>query len=306
VVRAYNEEKHLGRLLLGIRQQSLQDVEVVLVDSGSTDATVEIARTHGARVAHIRPQDFTFGHSLNLGIQMASGEYIVIASAHVYPVYPDWLELLLRPFSDPKVGLAYGKQRAPSAAHFSERQIFLQWYSEVSRPNQENAFCNNANAAIRRSLWQQHAYDESLTGLEDLAWAQWAQQQGHAIAYVAQAEVIHVHSESPRAVFNRYRREAMAFKRLHPEAHFSVYDFVRLTLSNILSDVWHALHEPGFLGNLSSILWFRIMQFRGTRAGYRESSPLTSQLRETFYYPRDRREGSSEPRSIEPIPYDHR
>jgi glycosyltransferase involved in cell wall biosynthesis len=304
VIRAYNEAQHLERLLAGIKQQSLSDAEIVLVDSGSGDATVSIAQAHGARVVRIRPEDFTFGRSLNLGIGAASREYIVIASAHVYPVYPDWLESLLKPFADPLIGLAYGKQRAPAGARFSERQIFLQWYPDASRPRQQTAFCNNANAAIRRSLWEQNPYDESLTGLEDLAWAQWAQRQGHAIAYVAEAEVIHVHSESPLGVFNRHRREAMAFKRLHPEAHFSPYDFVRLTLTNIISDLWHATKEAGFWRNLPSILWFRFMQFRGTRRGYRDSSPLTSQLRETFYYPRDRRATQAAHRDVQPIPYD--
>ncbi|MFO3797859.1 MAG: glycosyltransferase, partial [Anaerolineales bacterium] len=57
VIRAYNEEKHIGRLLEGVAQQSVRDVEVILVDSGSTDRTVEIARQFGARVLHICPQE---------------------------------------------------------------------------------------------------------------------------------------------------------------------------------------------------------------------------------------------------------
>jgi hypothetical protein len=60
---------------------------------------------------------------------------------------------------------------------------------------------------------------------------------------VAEAEVVHVHQETPRGVFNRYRREAMAFKRIHPEAHFNLYDFARLTVMNILSDLYHAARE---------------------------------------------------------------
>ena len=42
VIRAYNEEKHIGRLLEGIKQQTLKDVEIILVDSGSTDRTLAI------------------------------------------------------------------------------------------------------------------------------------------------------------------------------------------------------------------------------------------------------------------------
>ena len=162
VIRAYNEEKHIGRLLWGIMQQTVKDVEIILVDSGSTDATTAIAGRFPVSILHIPPEDFTFGRSLNLGIAHANGEFIVIASAHVYPVYPDWLEKLLEPFQNPDVALVYGKQRGEINSKFSEQQIFAHWFPEQSQTLQQHPFCNNANAAIRRSIWQGHPYDESL------------------------------------------------------------------------------------------------------------------------------------------------
>lgn len=303
VIRAYNEEKHIGRLLQGIKQQTVQDVEIILVDSGSTDATVAIAESFGAQVVRINPREFTFGRSLNLGVKAATRELIVIASAHVYPVYPDWLEMMLRPFEDANVALTYGKQRGPDFAKFSEQQIFHQWYPDASQPKQATAFCNNANSAIRKSLWERNPYDEELTGLEDLAWAQWAKGAGYDIAYVAEAEIIHVHNETPRGVFNRYKREAMAFKKMHPESHFNLYDFIRLTSMNIASDLWHAAREGNLAKNIYSIFWFRIMQFRGTRMGYKEYGMVTPQLRETFYYARERTRKAERKRNVEPIRY---
>ena len=111
VVRAYNEGKHIGRLLEGIKQQNLDDVEVILVDSGSTDNTVSIAKSYGAEIVRITPEEFTFGRSLNYGVKAACGEFIVNISAHCYPVYPDWLEQLLKPFDDENLAVSYGKQR---------------------------------------------------------------------------------------------------------------------------------------------------------------------------------------------------
>ena len=303
VIRAYNEEQHIGRLLEGIKQQTLKDVEVILVDSGSTDKTVAIAESYGARVVRIPSAEFTFGRSLNVGIHAATQEFIVIASAHVYPVYPDWLTSLLHPLEDGNVALSYGKQRGPDSAKFSEQQIFHQWYPDRSKPQQDTAFYNNANAAIRKSLWEENPYDETLTGLEDLAWAKWAREQGYGIAYVSEAEIIHVHNETPRGVFNRYRREAMAFKKIYPESHFNVYDFLRLTTTNILSDLWHAAHERVLWKHIVSILWFRFMQFHGTRLGHRETSLVTPQLRETFYYAREKKQKEENKREVEPIQY---
>ena len=303
IIRAYNEEKYIGRLLEGIRQQNVTDVEIILVDSGSTDQTVPVAESFDARIVRIPSAEFTFGRSLNFGVRAATRELIVIVSAHVYPIYPDWLESLLRPFNDPTIALTYGKQRGPVTAKYSEQQIYHQWYAEVSNLNQATAFCNNANAAIRRSLWEQNQYDETLTGLEDLAWAKLVKEQGCKIAYVAEAEIIHIHNDTPQGVFNRYRREAMALRRIYPEAHFNMYDFVRLTITNIGSDVWHALRERVLLKNLVSIFWFRFMQFHGTRVGHRETSLVTPQLRETFYYARERKAKKERSRDVEPIKY---
>ena len=53
VIRAYNEEKHIGRLLEGIREQTVKDVEIILVDSGSTDRTAAVAESCGAQVLYI-------------------------------------------------------------------------------------------------------------------------------------------------------------------------------------------------------------------------------------------------------------
>lgn len=285
-------------------QQTVREVEIVLVDSGSTDATVAIARRYPVRVVSIRPEDFTFGYSLNQGIAAASGAFIVIASAHVYPVYPDWLARLTAPFDDPQVALTYGKQRGMATTKFSEHQVFARWFPDESNPRQMHPFCNNANAAIRRELWEQHPYDETLTGLEDLAWAQWALAQGHVISYIAEAEIIHVHDEKPRQVYNRYRREAMAFKRLYDEAHFNLYDCVRIIWANIVTDLWHAAREGVLWANWRSVFWFRTLQFWGTYRGYREANtPLTAPLRQTFYYPRGLRAGESAAREVEPIRY---
>lgn len=303
VVRAFNEEKHIGRLLDGVRQQSMRNVEIIVVDSGSTDKTVDIAKEYGARLVHIAPEEFTFGRSLNKGITVASGSLVVIASAHVYPVYPDWLEKLLLPFEKLNIVLTYGRQIGNVRTKYSERQIFTRWFPEQSESNVEYPFCNNANAAIRKFAWEKHPYDESLTALEDLAWAKWATEHEYSLAYVSDAEVIHVHEETPPIVMNRYKREAMAFKQIFPEAHFNLYDFVRNTLSSIGFDLLHATRDKMLWSSFISIFWFRIAQFWGTYQGFRYSSLMTPSLRDKFYYHVGREESITRKREIDPIRY---
>jgi glycosyltransferase involved in cell wall biosynthesis len=304
IIRAYNEEDHIGRLLTGIMEQTFKDVEIIVVDSGSTDATTAIASRFPTRILSISPDEFTFGRSLNIGCGAAKGEFLVFASAHVYPSYPDWLERLLAPFDDESIGLVYGKQRGDSATRYSEHQQFRRMYPNTSVLPQKHPLCNNANAAIRRSIWQQHAYDESLSGLEDLEWATWLLSQGSFLAYAADAAVNHVHNESPRQVLNRYKREAIALARIRPEESFSIFNFVNLTISNILNDLRSAVVDGEFAKVFWSVIWFRVIQYLGTYLGFRHAGPVTDEVIRAFYYPEQVIESREEKkRAVEPIDY---
>lgn len=287
IVRCYNEAEHIAKLLHGIEEQTMQDCEVVLVDSGSTDGTVEIAENWGIdEIVYIDPEEFSFGRALNYGCEAASGEFCVIVSAHVYPRRDDWLERLLEKFeNDEELALVYGKQRGNHVTTFSENQIFEQWFPENDIDHQDHPFCNNANAAIRRDLWEEFPYDEDLTGLEDIDWAKRVREAGYEISYASDAEIVHVHDETPKEIFNRYRREAHAQKQIFPDRDFTVLDFAKLTLSHVLKDYRRAIEEESFTSNLLEIPKFRILQFFGTYRGFQKEGPIPDSLWQRFYYP---------------------
>lgn len=305
VIRCLNEEEHIGRLLTGLMRQQRPPDQIVIVDSGSTDATLAIASRFPVDVETIQPDEFSFGRSLNIGCRAATGEIVVIASAHVYPVYDSWLTELTAPFSDPMTALTYGRQVGDERTKYSEQRVMARWFPPVSVADQQHAFCNNANAAIRRSIWETQPYDEELTGLEDLDWAKKALDAGHRIAYVATAPIVHVHQETFDQLINRYRREAIAHKRIYREQHMSALDAVRLSAGNILSDYWHAARDGVLLQNLASIPAFRIAQFLGTYRGFRQRGEASALLRRHFYYPHSwRRVEQETPRSGRLIHYD--
>jgi glycosyltransferase involved in cell wall biosynthesis len=266
-------------------QQTIKDFEIIVVDSGSTDNTLSIACQYPVRIVSIGPEEFSFGSSLNRGCDSARGDYVVIASAHVYPLYVDWLEQLLAPFQDHKVSLVYGKQIGGETTKFSECQIFEKWFPDNSNFSQDHPFCNNANAAIRRDIWQQHQYDEKLTGLEDLAWAHVTMQAGYKIAYQSKAIVVHVHDEKPMQIFNRYRREAIALKKVFPNEKFNLWNFVRLFISNVFNDYCRAISLKKLRTNWLGIFDFRLMQFWGTFRGFAEYGRVSEKLKHKFYYP---------------------
>jgi rhamnosyltransferase len=305
VIRCFNEERGIGRLLSGIAAQTVQPEQVVVVDSGSTDGTLDIARRHGVEIHTIDPAEFSFGRSLNRGIAEARGELVVFASAHVYPVYDTWLDHLTRPFGDPTVALAYGRQVGGPTTPYSESQILATWFPAESSVSQDHAFANNANAAIRRSEWAAMPYDEDLTGLEDLDWAAKAMDRGRVIAYVAEAPVVHLHDERFSQTRNRYRREAIAHRRIFNDPRMGGLEAARLWLANVASDYLHAARDRRLLGNLASIPRFRLAQFLGTYQGFAQHGEVPSALRRRFYYPRGlRRAGPEESRIGSPIAYD--
>ena len=295
----------IGRLLSGVTAQTVQPGQIVIVDSGSTDRTLEIARRYPVEVHAIEPTEFSFGRSLNRGIAAATGDIVVLASAHVYPVYDTWLERLTEPFGDPETVLTYGRQVGGPTTPYSESQILATWFPARSHPRQDYPFANNANAAIRRSAWEAMPYDEDLTGLEDLDWAAKALKQGLAISYVAEAPVVHLHDERFAQTLNRYRREAIAHKRIFKEQSMTRLAALRLLVANVASDYVHATRDGKVVRNLLSIPRFRTAQFLGTYEGFAQRGDVPAELRRRFYYPRGIRRREPAPSEIgSPIAYD--
>ncbi|MFH0856635.1 MAG: glycosyltransferase family A protein, partial [bacterium] len=92
IIRTKNEAKHLGDLLEMLKKQTYTDLEIILVDSGSTDGTLEIAKKYGVRIIKIRPEDFTFPYASNIGAENAQGKYLVYISGHCLPLSEKWIE----------------------------------------------------------------------------------------------------------------------------------------------------------------------------------------------------------------------
>ena len=286
VIRALNEGAHLDALFDSLEMQEHRADEIVLVDSGSTDATVPIAEARGAHVVHIPPGDFTFGRALNWGCDAAKGDILVFVSAHVYALDSQWLAALIEPFDDARVGLSYGGQTGDHRSNFAEIQLLKRWFPDDGETrDQPNPFCNNANCAVRRSLWEQHPYDESLTGLEDMAFAREIRSAGHHIAYVPAAKIAHVHEELTRQTFNRYRREAIAYKNIFGEQNMSLSSAIGLAAASITSDARAAVRARR-LGALPSVVSFRAAQFAGAWAGHRDDPSESRQIVRRMYYPR--------------------
>ena len=198
VIRAKNEARYIGEVLEAIfRQEGADPFEVILVDSGSTDGTLEIVRRFPIKLIEIPPETFTYGRALNIGIAEASGDYIASLSAHSTPAHEGWLANLVGPFKNPRVAGVVGRQCPRENASFLDLLGMRLTGLTGERPElrERNPRFSNANSGLRRALWQRVPFDEQVAGAEDFAWARTMQELGYLIAYEPGAAAYHSHAE---------------------------------------------------------------------------------------------------------------
>ena len=206
VIRTLNESELLGRCLETLKaQRGGFDLDVVVVDSGSTDNTIDIAREHGARVIEIAPADFDYSTALNVGINESRGELVVLLSAHAIPLDDLWLSHMTAPFADERVAGVTGGQVPWPGAPWWEVVRLSRAFGDSRRAwadaDSDGLMFSNAASCIRRGDWRDAPF--TLPAAEDLDWAQRMVAARRVIVYEPAATVYHSHDETPRAQARR-------------------------------------------------------------------------------------------------------
>lgn len=222
IIPSKNAGDGFGETLESIRGQKGFSAELIVVDSGSSDGTVALARQHGARTISISPASFNHGETRNLGIREAKGDVCVLLAQDAVPADDQWLGQLLAPFGDERVAGVTGRQIARPHAdpmgrwevewgdRFLGRQILVRevrdwnafWncnYDERLR----TAWFSNVCSAVRREFWSEHPF-RPLSYAEDLGWAMQALVSGRRIVYNPLAVVVHSHSRSAASLLKRH------------------------------------------------------------------------------------------------------
>ncbi len=280
VIRAFNEERWLPELFESLHRQQYRGFETLLVDSGSIDRTRDIATANGARLVRLRSEDFTFGYSLNIGIEAARGSFIAIISAHAIPTDEHWLSRLIAPLQRPGTAMVFGGQRGHALSKFSEARDFERvFHSKPMSMDDDHVFVNNANSAIRKDLWEQHRFDEGLPGLEDAEWAKYWIPRGLEVFYEPNACVFHVHTESWAQVRHRFHREGIA-------GRWTAVRIIRHIPREIARELWWSAKDIGLVlrqGRFSrlagEILAYRYNKTLGIVKGIWDSRAITNPSR---------------------------
>jgi rhamnosyltransferase len=210
-----NGGEDLRRCLEGVRRQRVDaDVELIVVDSGSSDGSADLARSFGAIVFEISPETFDHGATRNYAAARARGDHLAFTSQDAYPERDDWLARLVSHLDQERVAGVYGRQLAHHHASPPEAYFLDFLYGPRSRVqavgvdgegiSMTTTLFSNANAAMRREVWERFPFAEDLIMSEDQEWSRRVLLDGYRLVYDAEAAVRHSHDYTLGAAFKRF------------------------------------------------------------------------------------------------------
>lgn len=275
-----NGGSELERCLDAIRDQRLDDrFEVVVIDSTSTDASVATARGRGARVLEIPRAQFNHGATRNLGAAAAEGEILVFTSQDAHAPDPEWLERLTRPLrDDERLAGVYGRQIAHPDARPAERFFLDFLYGPAPRRQAataarelsvETTMFSNANAAIRRSVWERFPFADDMIMSEDQEWAARVLLAGYSLAYVPEAAVRHSHPYTLGSAFSRFFDSGVSSERAYLAGSAPAAAALRRRARRYASEELRWLWRNGMRAQIPATAAYELTKFAALTLGSR-------------------------------------
>lgn len=262
LVRAYDSRDHLEQLLPALRRQSVA-VELVVVDSGSSDGTTALAARLADRLLELRPGMYSPGRSLNLGAANAAGDILLPFSSHCRPPSDDWIERCLAHYVRPDVVATNGALRDPDKRLLTG--VFHQDGAHA-RAHPDWGFSNHASS-LRAAAWREHRFDEEVRTAEDRLWAIDVTATGWVIAHDPALVVSQEHRYKQGTV-NFFRRERRELIVIGANVAMPPYP-----LSRLVRDWWGDIPADGRISkNVNRFLNYRrLAGMLGNYTGHREA-----------------------------------
>lgn len=184
IIRCKDKADTIGSTLRSVRGQSVES-EVVVVDSGSTDGTLDIAARFADRIVEIPASSFTYGGALNTGAEAASGDIHFALSAHSWPYSDRWIERSLQMYDREDVAGTNSAATTPTGA------VIETVYHQTARDALEHGWWgfSNHGSSWRATAWRDLPFRTDLTAAEDKEWGWRALAAGWTIAYSPELSV---------------------------------------------------------------------------------------------------------------------
>ena len=272
VIPALNGGDTFGYLCRHLAQvRSHMDLEVLVIDSGSTDDTAAHAANAGLRVHGIPRDEFGHGRTRNLGVAMTSGDIICFLTQDVLPCTPDWPEQFAHALSDPQVAGVYGRQVPRDASSMEMFFVALNYPAGALRfvpqtgghhPRPGRVLFSNAFSAVRRDVIEAIPFDSAARFSEDQLWAHQVLAAGYCIEYQPVAEALHAHRYSLAGLYSRSFEVGLALGGSGIDGGASLGESVRF----LWSEVSYFIRQ-GHVHRLPQLLPYEMLRWAGFQAG---------------------------------------
>lgn len=269
IMRSKNSDWVIAQALAGLYSQTFTDFELLVVDSGSTDRTLEIVKQFPCRLIEIEAKQYYPGAVLNMAIDHAKADIIVFQNSDGVPLSPNTLKRLVAAFDDDSVSAALTRQiPRPEADPWVRRDYALSFPDADHTPPWIRL--SLPMAAMRKSAWDKHHFYTDAWASEDTEWGEWAVNNGLKIKYVKDAIIMHSHNYTNRQIYGRKFVEGEADVFIYnkkPSLSKMTFNIIRQTLRDIVYDIKSA--EFSDLIHLwSRNIVYNWAYYKGLKLGY--------------------------------------
>ncbi len=273
ILRSFNEGWALCETLPALQAQQYKNWELIVIDSGSSDGSLELIRA--ARPQHfiqIKPETYNPSKVMNHGMNLARGDIGIFLNADATPQGNDWLRPLVLALQEPGTAAVFGRQVPRPNCH----AVYAHDYERCFGPGRESAawehFFSMVSSGLRKDIWSQRGFLETMQYSEDDEYTRWCRSKGYRVAYCPESVVMHSHNYTPGQAYRRSFGEARALAAVWTGAPSQI-NWPKTVALGWVNDIRRDLlfcARTGRLREITHAAQIRWQQRRAKLAGFRE------------------------------------